>query len=481
MSDKGNSVNIGRLCGLCPPRRVTTARALWSTRFADGVVLATVAMLETAFLASCAPLSSRITADPGPAISRLQSGGSIQEEVDRLAQPLIDSGEVYGIAVGVLTPDGSYRSYGYGGTGHRGRLQAPTGDTIFQIGSLSKVLVASLLAILVKEGALHYEETVRSIVPSDIPLSESAAEVTLYDLVTNTSGLPREPQGFLPVSHLIDYLFTGSNLYSYINRPYLYEYLRTCHLPPKTQRTHLYSNLGMALLAHLIELKTNRAFPDLLQEKICRPLKMRDTVFLLTAEQRKRLAVGHVGDQPRFMRRGAPLPPWEMGEIMQATGGLYSTVDDLMIFAKSNLGMLGHPLDPVIAETHRVQFKTPADDVAFGWLIDDWVDERERIIYMHGMVAGYVAYAGMNTAKGLAVVVLCNSFNWDDKIAHNLILQLSKALESSSSLVETGSWQQMNSPIEHWAEPSPSGCVDDAFFGLRLSNESWLRAYSILS
>jgi len=190
----------------------------------------------------------------------------------------------------------------------------------------------------------------------------------------------------------------------------------------------LYSNIGVALLAHLMEIKTGRALPDLVAEKICRPLNMKDTTFYLDADQQKRLAVGHVGDQPGFLRRNTPMKSWDMGEIMRATGGLYSTVNDLLIFAKANLGMLHHPLEPRLIETQLVQLKTPEEDVAIGWLINHFDHNRVTLFYRYGMVSGYNSYIGLNLEKCIAVVVLSSNFNWDDKIGHNLLLRLSDGL-----------------------------------------------------
>ena len=377
---------------------------------------------------SCKTFSSRVVSDPMPAVTRLQAGGSIKEEVDRLAQPLIASGEIYSMAVGVLAPDGSAWNFGYGLSGRPGEAQSPTGDDIFQVGSLSKLFVASVLAILVDEGQLHYEDTVRSILPPETPLNKDIGDLTLQELVTHTGGLPRQPMGPTQMCYFARYLFTGHNLYGYIDKAYLYEYLRTCHIKPKGQREYVYSNIGVALLAHLIEIKTGRSLPDLVEEKICRPLKMKDTTFYLNAGQQKRLAVGHVGDQPKFIQRNTPTASWDMGEIMRATGGLYSTVNDLLIFARANLGLLNHPLEPLLAETHQVQLKTPDEDVALGWLVNYFDNGRVTLLYKHGMVSGYNGYIGLNVEKHIAVVVLSSNFNWDDKIGHNLLLRLSKGL-----------------------------------------------------
>ena len=223
-------------------------------------------------------------------------------------------------------------------------------------------------------------------------------------------------------------MFTGRNLYAYVNKPYLYNYLRKTRIKPKEKREYVYSNIGFGLLAHLIEVKTGRPYHELLAEKVCRRLNLRDTTFVLSEEQEKRLAVGHAGGQPRFLRRGHPMEPWDMGEIMGPPGCLYSTVNDLMIFAKANLGMLRHPLEPVLASTQRVQLSRPTEDVAVGWLIDYLGDDRLRVTYKQGVMSGYTGYIGMDAKARLAVVVLYNTFSWDEKVGHNLVLRLSRGL-----------------------------------------------------
>ncbi|MEI6178114.1 MAG: serine hydrolase domain-containing protein [Verrucomicrobiota bacterium] len=359
---------------------------------------------------------------------RLQSGGSIKAEVDQLARPLIAKREIYSMAVGVLTPDGVTRNSGYGRSGRSGDMQPPTGNDLFQIGSLTKLFVAAVLDILVDEGRLRYQDTIRSFLPPELPLAPGVGDLTLYELVTHTAGLPRQPTDRTQLRYFARYLVTGKNLYGHIDKAYLYEYLRTCKVKPKGQREYDYSNVGFGLLAHLIEIKTGRSLPDLVAEKVCRPLNMRDTVFALDAGQRKRLAVGHVGDQPGLMWRNTPTESWDMGPIMRATGGMYSTVNDLLIFAKANLGMLHLPIEARLANLQRVQFKAPEEDVALGWFVNHLDHDRVTLYYKYGMVSGYNGYIGLNLEKHIGVVVLSSNFNWKDKIGHNLLLRLSKGL-----------------------------------------------------
>jgi CubicO group peptidase (beta-lactamase class C family) len=290
--------------------------------------------------------------------------------------------------------------------------------------------------MLVEEGRMSYQDTVRGILPPDVSVSAEVGQLTLHELVTHTAGFPRQPNNAIQTRYLINYLFTGKNLYGYITKPYLYKYLSTCRLTPKGRRHYVYSNIGTALLAQLIEIKTGQTLPALIEEKICRPLNLSDTGFALSAEQKRRLAEGHAGDQPKFMRRGAPVAAWDMGEVMRNSGGLYSTVNDLLAFAKANLGSLDNPLTPILASTHRAPFKTPAQDVALGWLVNYFDDGRLTVLYKDGMASGYSAYIALDAEHRAAVVVLCNTFNWNDKVGQNLIVGLALALESGSPAMQ---------------------------------------------
>lgn len=370
---------------------------------------------------SCNGYTSRQVSDPTPAIVRLRAGGELKAEVDRLAEPLIASHEIHDMVVGVLHPDGTAECFSYGGP------QPPGPDTIFEIGSVTKVFVASLLSLLVTEGRLHYEDTVRSILPPEVKVNNLVGNLTLYELVTHTAGLPRQPNTLTQMRYFMDFEFAGRNPYGYITKPYLYRFLHYCRVPPKEDRCYNYSSIGYGLLGHLMELKTGRSLPELMEEKICRPLNLRDTCFTLTADQQRRKAIGHVGAAPKFLRRNQPMRHWEMGEIMQASGGMHSTLHDLLIFARANLGMTGLPLEASLAATRRVVIRTAREDITPGWMINHFPAWNTQITFINGILSGYSAQLGMDPDKKVAVVVLTTNFNWVDKVGHNLLLRLAAA------------------------------------------------------
>jgi CubicO group peptidase (beta-lactamase class C family) len=378
----------------------------------------------------CRTAAGRPVSDPALAVARLRAGGSVRAESDALVEPLLASGEVFGMIVGVVTPDAATQSFSYGRTGRAGDTNAPGPDCLFQIGSLTKLFTATLLMQLEAEGQMRDEDTVRHLLPKELAVSAEAGRLTVHQLATHTGGLPREPFTLNQLRASLDYLLTGHNLYEFLTIPYLQRYLRHAHPRPKTPPEFLYSNLGTGLLGYLITEKTGRPATDLIVEKICRPLGLNDSVFFLDAEQKSRLAVGHVGNQACWKPGNWPLATWDMGDLLRPAAGMYSSMNDLLIFARANLGMLHPPVESALAATHGLQIKTARGGEALGWIINYFDNGRRILTFKDGMASGYHAYIGLDLDAHVAVVVLANKFSWDEKVGHNLLLRVAEACAS---------------------------------------------------
>ena len=375
----------------------------------------------------CRTTATRQISDPAPAVARLRAGGGVRAESDALVKPLLASGEVFGMVVGVVTPDGATQSFSYGRSGRAGDTNAPGPDDLFQIGSVSKLFTETLLMQLEAEGQISDDATVRDILPASLVVTPEAGRLTVHQLATHTGGLPREPKTLRQLGCFLGYLVTGNNLYACLTIPYLQEYLRHARPRPKSPPAYVYSNLGAGLLGYLIAEKTGRPATDLIVEKICRPLRMNDSVFFPNAEQQSRLAVGHVGSQACWKPGNCPLAPWDMGDLLRPSIGMYSSVSDLLIFARANLGMLHLPVESALAATHRPQIQTPRGGEALGWIINYFDNGRRVLTFKDGMASGYRAYVGLDLDARVAVVVLSNKFSWDEKVGHNLLLRLAEA------------------------------------------------------
>jgi CubicO group peptidase (beta-lactamase class C family) len=381
-----------------------------------------------AVLTACGTLSNMEVDADGAAAARFAQSGNLKTEVDALAQPLIDSKESTGLIVGVLLPDASEQFYGYGVTEQNG--QRPDGQTLFAIGSLSKGFLGATAAILVQEGTMRWDETLETLLPPHIKLSNDAKKITLLQLVTHTSGLPRQPFTPETLGYFIEYLFTGKSFYRHFDRDYLLNYMADFkgdgkHLPQ-------YSNIGYGLLGYIMETRSGEKMGALVGKKMLQPLHLSSTGY--TPEQLPGYATrarGHAGDQPKFIRRGQPVPDWRFTDIMSGSAALYSNASDLLGYAKAHLYDSGDSVrDQALRETMKVRFERPVEAAATGWIVDT-IDGR-KITYQIGLVAGYTAYLGMDVANKTTVVVLQNNFNWNNRIGHKLLLRMARAHDAQS-------------------------------------------------
>ena len=147
-------------------------------------------------------------------------------------------------------------------------------DTVFEIGSITKVFTALLLTEMVTRGEVALDDPVSKFLPGTVKMPDrNGKQITLLDLATYTSGLPRIPDG-IPAS--------GDNPYAAYTVEQLYAFLSsyTLHYDPGTH--YEYSNLGFGLLGHALALRAGSSYEDLLVSRVCEPLGLRDTCISLS-------------------------------------------------------------------------------------------------------------------------------------------------------------------------------------------------------
>lgn len=375
--------------------------------------------------AACGTLSANLVDDPEGAVVRLRQGGDLAAEVERLGRPLVAEGHAMAVAIGVLMPDGTRHHFGYGRIS-RDNPHPPDGNTSFPVGSLSKGFLAGLTAQLVADGVLAWDTTLADLLPPGTPLSTDAARITVLQLATHTSGLPREPGTLTTLVSFLRYLFTGKNFYHHLDTATIYQYLAAFRAPRSRGNGDpiRYSNIGYGLLGHVAELRTGQGLDALLRERITRPLGLEDTGYEPAAGRLR--ARGHAGDQPKFIRRHRPVPDWTFTGMMQGAGGIHSTPDDLLSFAAAHLDPATSRLFPLLADNLEIRVPRPHRSQTIGWVVDTL--DGEELTFQVGMIAGFTGYIGLHRSSGIAVVVLQNNFNWRDRVGHNLLLRLARGL-----------------------------------------------------
>ena len=167
-----------------------------------------------------------------------------------------------------------------------GTDQDVNGDTLFEIGSVTKTFTGLLLQDMIERGEMKLDDPVAKYLPASVKMpTYNGKEITLFHLATHTSGLPKMPDNFDP--RRADNLaadYTVEKLYAFLSG-----YQLTCDPGAKFE----YSNLGIGLLGHVITLKAGTDYESLVVDRICRPLKMDSTRIMLTPELKARFAQGH--------------------------------------------------------------------------------------------------------------------------------------------------------------------------------------------
>ena len=210
---------------------------------------------------------------------------------------------------------------------------------MFEIGSVTKVFTAALLAEMAGRGEVGIDQPVAELLPPGVRMPSRRGEpITLAHLAEHTSALPRLP------GNLWATVTDQKNPYRDYRVAHLYEYLGGAGVgfPPGTGAA--YSNLGAGLLGHVLALRAGLPYDELLAERILRPLGLTDTGIALSADQASRLAPGHDA-------MGKPTSNWDLPTLAGA-GALRSTADEMLTFLRANLDPPGTPAGAALRACH---------------------------------------------------------------------------------------------------------------------------------
>lgn len=307
---------------------------------------------------------------------------SIRARVDYAYNP--------GIVVGMVNADG--RAYfRYGQTAYDSGVP-PDEHTLYEIGSVTKVFTATLLAEMVAMGEVQLGDPVESLLPASVSVPErNGIPISLEHLATHSSGLPANPPFDMadPV-----------NPFAGFTEPDLHAFLATYVLPRDPGSAYEYSNLGAGLLGHALAHRLQLTYEDALRTRILQPLGLTDTTITVTPDQAARRVPGYAGVVPR--------PPFQMASLAGA-GVLLSTVDDLLTFLEHQLGLRTTALTSVLEATQTGRFSTPDPTLRFGlgWQV---ISSGSIHLIMHdGATLGQTAFVAFNPGTGTGVVVLTNA------------------------------------------------------------------------
>ncbi len=366
------------------------------------------------------------------AVAALAAASATAARADAFLDEIVDfTGGVFflehkvpGLIIGAVS-NGDISVHGYGERAGEGS-GAPDGDTVMRLGSITKAFTGQVLAALTADGTVQMAQPLIKTAP-EFAGRDDVAQIRLIDLVTQAGGLPRElPHEPGPK----DDPLAPITINAFAN------WVKTEPLLFKPGRSVLYSNFGFDLLSHALANAAKKPYPELLEEHVTGPLAMKDTVFKLSDEQKQRLMQGHNFD-------GSPLPDIPTGDVVVGSGGLYSTANDLMRWMKWHLDRFGekdaevrlldHGLYLVRDGLDRVSGMDESgrmDAMGLAWVGMMPKDDRPFILQKAGGLQGMFCYIAFAPAKGVAVFVAINKFDFGaamamGQLANELITTLS--------------------------------------------------------
>jgi serine-type D-Ala-D-Ala carboxypeptidase/endopeptidase len=313
-----------------------------------------------------------------------------------------------GLVIGAVR-NGERAVAGFGKTSSAADAGAPDGKTIFRIGSVTKAFAGAVLASTAVGGTVALTDPLEKHLGWGVKVpSRDGKAVRLIDLVTHSGGFPREvPREDGP----------ANDPFATITRQAFIDFLKKDELLFAPGTGALYSNMGFDLLAAALSGAAGKPYPELLGERITRPLGMTDTGYSLSDEQRARLMQGHGFG-------GEPLPDVPTGSVIFGSGGLYSSVNDILTWLQWHLDRFSARDADMRLVDHAVWLQRDGlspvygfdesgrmDGLGLAWIVMMPQGNRPLILQKAGGLQGIFCYAAFAPSRGIGAFIAISQFD----------------------------------------------------------------------
>jgi CubicO group peptidase (beta-lactamase class C family) len=270
------------------------------------------------------------------------------------------------------------------------------GDTVFEIGSITKTFTATLLAQAVQAGSIKLDAPLADLLPDFSIPTRNAKQITLLDIATQFSGLPRLPTNLNPANQ--------ANPYADYGPVQLKSFLSEYKLPRDPGESYEYSNLGFGILGYALAEHARTSYANLLRTGILRPLGMSMTDVTTTKKLKEHLAEGH-------NEEGRPVGEWDF-DVETGAGAIRSTGNDMLRYLKANMGVGQSSLASAVKSAQEPRRDINKDTrIGLAWMTKD------HVIQHGGATAGYVSFIGFLTDGSRGIVVLTNTASSPEELA----------------------------------------------------------------
>lgn len=331
---------------------------------------------------------------------------SFEEELEYLVEEYVRMGA----AIGIIDQQQNLQEY-YIGSLSNNNSNPPDSHSVFEIGSITKTFTATILAQMILDGKISLEDELGSLLPDgEVSVPHwNGIRITMVHLATHSSGLPKAPRDSnqpLPDG------YDPYDPYAAYTTGHVYDYLSSwCELQFEPGTQYFYSNTGMGLIGHVLGLVDSSSYAELLEREILEPMGLQETSLYLSDDPIPNLAPGHDEDLDSVSNYHAQ-------DIFQGAGFIKSSLQDMLIWLKAQMGLIATPLDNAIALTQQAHFDVGGVhysdregyyhlSIGLAWHID-LLPEGYTFYWHGGRTNGYMAYMAFDPEALTGVVILCN-------------------------------------------------------------------------
>jgi len=320
---------------------------------------------------------------------------SMDKSVD--IQQLIDSYIKNTPAVGVAVAyvDHGNIKFFFSGKSSIDQDKLITNESVFEIGSITKVFTTLALMEQIREGKILLDDPIEKYLPGIKIPEKNGNKITVKQLATHTSGLPCVPTNLYPEDEQAPY-----DDYDLVK---LYEFLGEYELEKEPGAEYEYSNLGMALLGHVLAKADQKSYEEMMQARVFDRIFLRNTYLSYKDVDPSKMAQGH--------HLYEKVKNWNLS-IISPAGSICSNIDDMVIFLAANMGLINSIMCDLLHGCHAKQVDIPKNSfgligVGLGWHIN--YSEEGDIIWHNGGTGGYESFIGFNPDTQKGIVILSNS------------------------------------------------------------------------
>lgn len=322
-----------------------------------------------------------------------------KDSIENLVSKGIDNNESVGLSV-MIYENGKdkYLSNGYANIERKKVIDE---KTQFEIGSITKTFISLLIVIAEEEGKLSIEDPIEIFFPQNTKLPKFGnSKITIKNLLVHNSGIPYKPSN-------IDSKNEAEHYLRYTEKELLY-YLENLSLKNEPGKAYEYSLTGYGILGYILEKLYSKSLDNLIKEKITIPLGMTRTFINYCDKKDNNYADGYLNNA---------ITNWCRNDycVLNASGALCSTAEDLMVFMKAQAGVIETPLNKAMQKTQEFQYKSNDYDVCLGWF------KTNEFIFHSGATNGFFAITVFNSETKKIMLILSNTNNqkWITGIAMN--------------------------------------------------------------